>query len=88
MYDEFIEYFASTTALVLWTAMSCLGVAAIVVKITVFDAEFTFIKTFLSLTELAHFWIPIIWGKYLYRLAHSKKEDTAESQPENHRLIL
>lgn len=60
-------YFASDSAFLLWLSMSLIYGSVVMIRILYFGETINFVKVVMSTSELAHLWIPIIWGKYLFK---------------------
>ncbi len=62
-----ITYFASEAAFSLWLSLTLLYGFIVAIRIAYFEESLNFVKVVMSTSELAHLWIPIIWGKYLFK---------------------
>ena len=69
MGKQMIEYFASKSALTLWFGLSAVFCLILFFQISATNEGLSVVKIIFFLTDMVHFWLPIIAGKYLYRLS-------------------
>ncbi len=68
MAAQIIAYLGSKVAFRLWLSLSVFFVLCLAIKLYVNREQLTLVHGILFTTDLMHFWLPILMGRYLCRI--------------------